>query len=202
MKLYYTPGACSLSPHIILRETGLDFSLTKVDLKSKLTENGDDFLKINPKGQVPALMLDNNVILTEGLAVVLYLADQKLDRNLVAPAGSLERYHQIEWLNYIASEIHQNFGVFSPTSAAPESYRSTIRSKLLTKFTYLDSILAKREYIAGDHFTVADAYLFTTCGWTPRINLDLSQLSYLNAYIQKIKQRPHVHDALKTEGII
>ncbi|MBI6550342.1 glutathione transferase GstA [Xenorhabdus lircayensis] len=202
MKLYYTPGACSLSPHIILRETGLDFSLIKVDLKNKTTESGDDFLKINPKGQVPALVLNNEDILTEGPAIVQYIADKKLDRKLIAPAGTLERYHQIEWLNYIASEIHQSFWAFSPIMATPESYRSTVRNKLLGKLTYLDGILSKQSHIAGDHFTVADAYLFTTCTWMPSIKLDTSKLRHLSVYLQKIKQRPHVHDALKAEGII
>ncbi|CDM90323.1 glutathione transferase GstA [Xenorhabdus bovienii] len=202
MKLYYAPGACSLSPHIILRETGLDFSLIKVNLKDKTTENGTDFFKVNPKGQVPALVLDNDVILTEGSAIVQYIADQKPDRNLIAPAGTLERYQQIEWLSYVASEIHQSFWAFSPAMEAPESYRSITRQKLLQKFTYLDGILSKRSYIAGDHFTVIDAYLFTTCGWTPDITLDLSELRHLSAYLQNIRQRLHVQDALKAEGLI
>ncbi|PHM38102.1 glutathione transferase GstA [Xenorhabdus innexi] len=201
MKLYYTPGACSLSPHIILRETGLDFSLEKVDLQNKTTERGQDFFKINPKGQVPTLILDNDIVLTEGPAVVQYIADQKPDRKLTAPAGTLERYQQIEWLNYIASEIHQSFWVLSPTMAASENYRSAVFTKLLAKFTYIDGILAKRAYIAGDHFTVADAYLFTTYFWRYKLNLDFSKLIHLNAYQQKIEQRPHVQDALNAEGL-
>ncbi|MGV7961418.1 glutathione transferase GstA [Photorhabdus tasmaniensis] len=201
MKLYYQPGACSLSPHIILREAGLDFSIIKVDLKTKKTENGDDFLAVNPKGQVPTLLLDNNEILTEGSVIVQYIADQKPERKLIAPAGTMERYHQLECLSYISSEIHKGYSpLFLP--GTPDNYRPVAINYLLKKFNYIDEVLAKQPYIAGDNFTVADAYLFTVSNWAPLIQLDLSGLIHLKAYQEKIAERPNVRDALKAEGLI
>ncbi|NHB88793.1 glutathione transferase GstA [Photorhabdus tasmaniensis] len=201
MKLYYQPGACSLSPHIILREVGLDFSVIKVDLKTKKTENGDDFLAVNPKGQVPTLLLDNNEILTEGSVIVQYIADQKPERKLIAPAGTMERYHQLECLSYISSEIHKGYSpLFLP--GTPDNYRPVAINYLLKKFNYIDEVLAKQPYITGDNFTVADAYLFTVSNWAPLIQLDLSGLIHLKAYQEKIAERPNVRDALKAEGLI
>ncbi|MBS9438526.1 glutathione transferase GstA [Photorhabdus noenieputensis] len=201
MKLYYQPGACSLSPHIILREAGLDFSVIKVDLKTKKTENGDDFFAINPKGQIPTLLLDNNEILTEGSVIVQYIADQKPDKKLIAPAGTMERYHQLEWLSHLSSEIHKGFSpLFMP--GTPENYRPVAINNLLKKFKYIDEVLAKQPYIAGEHFTVADAYLFTLSNWAPLVQLDLSDLVHLKAYQGKIAERPNVRDALKAEGLI
>ncbi|MCC8376462.1 MULTISPECIES: glutathione transferase GstA [Photorhabdus] len=201
MKLYYQPGACSLSPHIILREAGLDFSVIKVDLKTKKTENGDNFFAINPKGQIPTLLLDNNEILTEGAVIVQYIADQKPDKKLIAPAGTMERYHQLEWLSHISSEIHKGFSpLFLP--GTPENYRPVAINNLLRRFKYIDEVLAKQPYIAGEHFTVADAYLFTLSNWAPLVQLDLSDLIHLKAYQERIAERPNVRDALKAEGLI
>ncbi|MDB6369261.1 glutathione transferase GstA [Photorhabdus bodei] len=201
MKLYYQPGACSLSPHIILREAGLDFSVIKVDLKTKKTENGDNFFAINPKGQIPTLLLDNNEILTEGAVIVQYIADQKPDKKLIAPAGTMERYHQLEWLSHISSEIHKGFSpLFLP--GTPENYRPVAINNLLRRFKYIDEVLAKQPYIAGEHFTVADAYLFTLSNWAPLVQLDLSDLVHLKAYQERIAERPNVRDALKAEGLI
>ncbi|WP_445497695.1 glutathione transferase GstA [Photorhabdus sp. SF281] len=201
MKLYYQPGACSLSPHIILREAGLDFSVIKVDLKTKKTENGDDFLAVNPKGQVPTLLLDNNEILTEGSVIVQYIADQKPEKKLIAPAGTMERYHQLECLSYISSEIHKGYSpLFLP--GTPDNYRPVAINYLLKKFNYIDEVLAKQPYIAGDNFTVADAYLFTVSNWASLVQLDLSGLIHLKAYQEKIAERPNVRDALKAEGLI
>ncbi|WP_323836777.1 glutathione transferase GstA [Photorhabdus africana] len=201
MKLYYQPGACSLSPHIILREAGLDFSVIKVDLKTKKTENGDDFFAINPKGQIPTLLLDNNEILTEGSVIVQYIADQKPDKKLIAPAGTMERYHQLEWLSHISSEIHKGFSpLFFP--GTPENYRPVAINNLLRRFKYIDEVLAKQPYIAGEHFTVADAYLFTLSNWAPLVQLDLSDRVHLKAYQERIAERPNVRDALKAEGLI
>ncbi|NHB95527.1 glutathione transferase GstA [Photorhabdus stackebrandtii] len=201
MKLYYQPGACSLSPHIILREAGIDFSVIKVDLKTKKTENGDNFLAVNPKGQVPTLLLDNNEILTEGSVIVQYIADQKPERKLIAPAGTMERYHQLEWLSYISSEIHKGYSpLFLP--GTPEDYRPVAISNLFKKFNYINEVLAKQPYITGDNFTVADAYLFTVSSWAPLVQLDLSGLIHLKAYQEKIAERPNVRDALKAEGLI
>ncbi|TDB63085.1 glutathione transferase GstA [Photorhabdus khanii] len=201
MKLYYQPGTCSLSPHIILREAGLSFSVIKVDLKTKKTENGDDFLAVNPKGQVPTLLLDNNEILTEGSVIVQYIADQKPEKKLIAPAGTMERYHQLECLSYISSEIHKGYSpLFLP--GTPDNYLPVAINYLLKKFHYIDEVLAKQPYIAGDNFTVADAYLFTVSNWAPLVQLDLSGLIHLKAYQEKIAERPNVRDALKAEGLI
>ncbi|MDX7988212.1 glutathione transferase GstA [Xenorhabdus sp. 12] len=202
MKLYYTPGACSLSPHIILRETGLDFSMVKVDLINKKTESGADFRAINPKGKVPTILLDNGQILTEATAILKYIADQKPDSNLLAPTGTMEHYHQIEWLSFISSELHQNFAPLFPIMAAPQAAIDIAIKKLKLHFAYIDSILAKQPYIAGDHFTVVDSYLFVIILWARTTKLDISELVYVNAYRDKIKQRPHVHDALIAEGLI
>ncbi|OCA53539.1 glutathione transferase GstA [Photorhabdus namnaonensis] len=201
MKLYYQPGACSLSPHIILREAGLDFSMIKVDLKTKKMENGDDFFAINPKGQIPTLLLDNNEILTEGAVIVQYIADQKPDKKLISPAGTMERYHQLEWISHLSSEIHKGFSpLFFP--GTPENYRPVAINNLLRRFKYIDKVLAEQPYIAGEHFTVADAYLFTLSNWAPLVQLDLSDLVHLKDYQKKIAERPSVHDALKAEGLI
>lgn len=201
MKLYYAPGACSLSPHIILRETGLDFTIERVNIKEKKTEKGEDFLAINPKGQVPTLVLDNGEQLTEGAVIVQYLADQKPDRNLIALAGSMERYHQMEALNFISTELHKNFSpLFTP--GTPEDYKETVRKTLMNKFRYVDSILGQQAFFAGNRFSVVDAYLFTVSGWAKHVGLNLSDLKNLQNYNAEIAKRPHVQDALKAEGLI
>ncbi|OAT47260.1 glutathione S-transferase [Proteus hauseri ATCC 700826] len=201
MKLYYAPGSCSLSPHIVLRETGLDFSIERIDLRAKKTESGKDFLSINPKGQVPVLQLDNGDVLTEGVAIVQYLADLKPDRNLISPPKTLERYHQIEWLNFLASEMHKGYGpLFSPDT--PESYVPVVKEKLKSKFRYIDEVLTKHNFICGNNFTVADAYLFTLSQWAPHVGLDITDLTHLQDYLKRIAQRPNVHSALVTEGLI
>ncbi len=146
MKLFYKAGACSLSPHIVLREAGLDFTAEKVDLAQKKTESGADYLAINPKGQVPALLLDDGSLLTEGVAIVQYLADRVPDRNLIPAAGTLSRYHAIEWLNYIATELHKGFSpLFNPKT--PEEYKTIARARLEQQFSYLDSVLAKQHFL-------------------------------------------------------
>ncbi len=201
MKLYYAPGACSLSPHIILRETGLDFSIERVNLKEKKTEKGDDFLAINPKGQVPTLVLDNGDQLTEGAVIVQYIADQKPDRNLIALSGSMKRYHQLEALNFISTELHKNFGpLFTP--GTPDEYKETVKGVLLKKFIYVNDILSKQAFFAGDSFSVADAYLFTVTNWAKLVGVDLSKLTHLLDYSAKIAKRPKVHEALEAEDLI
>ncbi|ANI29352.1 glutathione S-transferase [Yersinia entomophaga] len=200
MKLFYKPGACSLSPHIVLRETGLDFSVERVDLATKKTESGKDFLTINPKGQVPALVLDDGSLLTEGVAIVQYLADQVPSRNLIAPAGTLARYHAIEWLNYIATELHKGFSpLFNPKT--PDEYKTIARERLDKQFAYVDSVLAKHHFLLGDKFSVADAYLFTILGWAKAMQFDLPQYKNLTAYIARIAARPAVDGALVAEGL-
>lgn len=200
MKLYCKSGACSLSPHIVLRETGLDFTLVNVDLKAKTTEQGEDYLLINPKGQVPALELNDGSVLTEGVAIVQYLADMKSDRQLLAPAGSLTRYHTLEWLNFIATELHKGFSpLFRPTT--PEEVKTLAREQLLQKFQYVNNELKEKQWLLGLRFTVADAYLFTVTRWAHAIKLDLSGLSALNEWFERVAARPAVAAALKAEGL-
>lgn len=200
MKLFYKAGACSLSPHIVLREAGLDFSIEKVDLAAKKTEHGEDYLAINPKGQVPALLLDDGSLLTEGVAIVQYLADQKPDRNLIAPAGTLARYHAIEWLNYIATEVHKGFSpLFNPQT--PEAYRAIARDRLEKQFSYLNQVLGTQSYLLGSRFSVADAYLFTVLGWAGHMQFDLAAYPALSDYLARIAERPAVDAALKAEGL-
>lgn len=200
MKLFYSPGACSLSPHIVLRETAQDFTLEKVDLAKKTTASGTDYLAINPKGQVPALLLDDGNLLTEGVAIVLYLADKAPNSNLIAPVGDLSRYQTITWLAYITSELHKSFSpLFHPKT--PEEYKTILREKLETQFKYLDEALKQDKYLQGDHFTVADAYLFTILRWGFAMKFDMSKYKHLIAYFDRIAKRPAVQAALVEEGL-
>ncbi|MBU9829682.1 glutathione transferase GstA [Rahnella sp. FC061912-K] len=200
MKLYYKSGACSLSPHIILREADLDFSIEKVDLATKKTETGDDFLAVNPKGQIPTLLLNDGTILTEGVAIVQYLADQKPDRQLMPEQGTLARYHALEWLNYIATELHKGFSpLFNPKT--PEDFKAVTRDALSKKFAYVNESLKNNHFLLGARFSVADAYLFTVMGWAKALKFDLSALTELNAYLDRVAARPAVDAALTAEGL-
>jgi len=200
MKLYYKPGACSLSPHIVLREAGLDFSIEKVDLAAKKTEHGTDFLTINPKGQVPVLQLDDGSFLTENAVIVQYLADQKPDRQLLPEAGTPARYHALEWLNYVATELHKGFSpLFNPRF--PDEAKAVARELLEKKFTFLNDQLAEKEYLLGSRFSVADAYLFTVLGWANALKFDFSALPHLSAFVERMKARPAVDAALTAEGL-
>ncbi|CNI02281.1 glutathionine S-transferase [Yersinia thracica] len=200
MKLFYKPGACSLSPHIVLREAGLDFSIESVDLATKKTETGEDYLRINPKGQVPALLLDDGSLLTEGVAIVQYLADIVPDRQLIAPSGTLSRYHAIEWLNFVATELHKGFSpLFNPKT--PDEYKAIARERLDKQFSYVDSELAKHDYLLGSKFSVADAYLFTVTRWANALKLDVKQRSHLDKYMARVADRPAVKEALAAEKI-
>lgn len=200
MKLFCTPGACSLSPHIVMRECGHDFTQINVDLKNKKTERGEDFLQINAKGQVPALLLDDESLLTEAVAIMQYLADLKPDRQLLASAGSLTRYHTIEWLNYIATQLHHAFYPLFD-SAAPEDYKQQVRARLEKKFSYVDSQLKDKQWLMGLRFSVADAYLFTVTRWAQQLKLNLQGLDGLNSWMQRVAERPAVAAALKAEGL-
>ena len=202
MKLYYSPGACSLSPHIALLEAGLPYDLVKVDLKAKKTENGDDFNSINPKGQVPALMLDNGEMLTEGPVIVQAIADKAADKNLAPAAGTPERYRLQEWLNFITTELHKNFSpLFNPT--IPDEVKNFFKDRIMSKFKYADSRLAGQDYLMGKQFTVADGYLFTMLMWaTDRLGFDLSGLPSLMAYKARVAARPKVQEALTKEGLL
>jgi glutathione S-transferase len=201
MKLYYAPGACSLSPHIGSREAGIPVELKKVNLKDKVVEGGGDYRKINSKGYVPALELDNGQVLTEGPAIVQYLADQKPDSGLAPRAGSFERYKLQEWLNFITSEIHKGFSpLFKPNT--PEEYKAIVRENLAVRFEWLNQQLQGTDYLTGKTFTVADAYLFTVLRWTEPLKYDISKWSNLGAFLARVAARPKVREAMKAEGLI
>jgi len=201
MKLYYAPGACSLSPHIVLLEAGLPFSVEKVDLKSKKTAAGVDFLTVNPKGSVPTLRLEDGQVLTEGPAIVQFLADQKPASGLAPRAGSFERYRLMEILNYISSEVHKTFSpLFNPAIAADAKKAGL--DTLGKKFDWLSSHLGTKNFLMGDQFTVADAYLFTVLSWSGHVGLDLGKWPVLSAYHARVGHRPKVQEALMAEGLI
>ncbi len=201
MKLYFSPGACSLSPHIVMREAGYKFDLEQVDLKEKKTKAGKDYLAINPKGQVPALQLDNGELLTEGPVIVQYLADQKATAGLIPAAGTADRYKVQEWLNFTGTELHKTFGpIFRPTT--PDAFKALSKELLAKRFDYLDQYMAGRQYLMGNTFTVADAYFFTVLRWSPRVDLDLARWPNLKAYVDRVAARPKVQEAMKAEGLI
>lgn len=201
MKLYYSPGACSLSPHIILNEGGFSYDLERVDFASKTTDTGVDFLNINPKGYVPALRLDDGQILTEGPAIVQYLADRVPEKQLVPPAGSLARYRLMEWLNFISTELHKGFGaLFNRT--APDAWKDTVKTLLAKRFHYVSTELGEHPWLMGDTFSVADAYLFTVLRWGDHVGVDLSPQPVLTAYLARVAARPAVQATLKAEGLI
>ncbi|MFN9480717.1 MAG: glutathione transferase GstA [Betaproteobacteria bacterium] len=201
MKLYYSPGACSLSPHIVLREAGLPFTATKVDLKTKAMDDGGDFRKINEKGYVPTLQLDDGSILTEGPAIVQYVADQAPATGLAPANGTLARYHLQEWLNFISTELHKQFSpLFSPDST--DAVKDAQRAKIGGSFVYIVKKMGSQPYLTGDTFTVADAYLFTVLSWTKWVGIDLAQWPALAAYSARVAARPKVQEALKAEGLV
>jgi glutathione S-transferase len=201
MKLYYTPGACSLSPHIALLEAGLPYDLVKVDLRAKKLENGDDFLKVNPKGQVPVLALDSGELVTEGPVIIQMIADKAAGKNLAPARDSADRYKLLEWLNFITTELHKNFGpMFSPVLA--DEAKAFFKDRVMGKFKYVDSQLAGRDYVMGNQFTVADGYLFTMLSWADRMKFDLSDMPNLLAYKARIAARPKVQEALTKEGLM
>ncbi|WP_313140260.1 glutathione transferase GstA [Leclercia sp.] len=200
MKMFYKPGACSLASHITLRESGKDFTLNGVDLMQKRLENGDDFFAVNPKGQVPALQLEDGTLLTEGVAIMQYLADSVADRQLLAPAGTIARYKTIEWMNYIATELHKGFTpLFRPDT--PEEYKPTVRALLEKKLQYVNASLKDDQWICGPRFTIADAYLFTVLRWARAVKLNMEGLSHIDAYMARMAERPAVAAALEAEGL-
>lgn len=201
MKLYYAPGACSLSPHIVAHEAGLDVALEKVDLGTKKTASGKDYLAVNPKGYVPALELDDGQVLTEGPAIVQYLSDLKPASGLAPACGTFERYRLQEMLTYINSEIHKTFGALFNPKITPEAREQTFE-RLRTRFGFIDKSLAGRSFLLGEQFTAADAYLFVMLSWSDHMKLDISSLSNLKAYQQRVASRPAVLAALKAEGLI
>jgi glutathione S-transferase len=201
MKLYYAPGACSLSPHIVSRELGIPVELKKVNTKDKTIEDGGDYWKVNARGYVPALELDNGQILTEGPAIVQYLADQKPDAGLAPKAGTFERYRLQEWLNFLTSEIHKQFSpLFKPNT--PEEYKKIAKDNIATRFDWLDKQLAGGDHLMGKPFTVADAYLFVLLGWTKPTQIDLSRWPNLAGFYKRVGARPKVQEALQAEGLL
>jgi len=200
MKLFCKAGACSLSPHIVLRECGLDFTQVNVDLVEKITECSEDYWQINPKGQVPALELDDGTLLTEGVAIVQYLADLKPDRHLLAPVGSLTRYHTLEWLSFISSELHKSFTPLFKADT-PDSYKPVLRARLEQQFRFVDKALQDKQWLMGLRFSVADAYLYVMVRWAHALKLELAELTALEAWFQRTSQRPAVQAALKAEGL-
>ena len=199
MKLYYSPGACSLSPHIALLEAGLAHDLVKVDLRAKKLENGDDYLAVNPKGQVPALRLDSGELVTEGPVIVQMIADRVSAKNLAPARDSVERYKLQEWLTFINSEVHKSFGpMFSPVLA--DEAKAFFKDRVMGKFRYVESQLAGRDYLMGSQFTVADGYLFTMLSWADRMKFDLSGLPKLLAYKARVAARPKVQEAIAKES--
>jgi glutathione S-transferase len=198
MKLYFSPGACSLSPHIVLREGGFDFELEQVHLGSHKTKSGVDYLTINPKGYVPALKLDDGQVLTEGPAIVQYLADQKPSQELAPPNGTIERYRLQEWLNFISTEIHKAFSpLFNPHT--PEETKKLNTERLQKRFDYVNKELGSKAYLMGDTFTVADAYLFTVLQWAKPMKIDLQPYPKITAYIERVHNRAAVKAALEAE---
>jgi glutathione S-transferase len=200
MKLFYAPGACSLSPHIVLNEAGLAFERVKVDTKSKAMPGGD-FRSVNPLGYVPVLELDDGSILTEGPAIVQYIADKVPDKKLAPPNGSMERTKLQSWLNFISSELHKGFSPLF-NAAMPQEAKQLFRERLATRFQHLDKHLADKDYLLGPTFSVADAYLFTVSNWAAHTDVDLSPFANVLAYRKRVAARPAVQAALKAEGLL
>jgi glutathione S-transferase len=201
MKLYYSPGACSLSPHIVLHEAGLPFQAVMASTKTHKLADGTDYYTINPKGYVPLLELDNGDRLSEGPVIVQYIADQVPAKNLAPAAGTMARYRVMEWLNFITSELHKSFGpMFNP--AFDDNAKAAFKAKLLERFKWVDQQLEGKQYLMGDGFTVADAYLFTVASWGAYVGVDLSGLKNVSAYQARVAARPAVQAAMRAEGLI
>ncbi|MET0517378.1 MAG: glutathione transferase GstA [Burkholderiaceae bacterium] len=201
MKLYYSPGACSLSPHIALEEAGLSYEAVLASTKTHKLQDGTDYYTINAKGYVPLLEFDDGQRLSEGPAIVQYIADQVPDRKLAPPGGSLERYRLQEWLNFISTELHKGFSpLFNP--AMPEEAKALSRAKLAERLKWVDDQLAGKQYLMGDQFSVADGYLFTVTNWGAHVGVDVSPYANLVAYRARVGARPAVQAAMKAEGLL
>ena len=202
MKLYYSKGACSLSPHIILNELNIPCQFESVDLKSKTTSTGADFLAVNPKGAVPTLLLDNEEILTENISILQYLADNFSGNGLLPSIGDFQRYHVIEWLSHAATDLHKSFGpLFNPQ--VPQDIKEQIFiPALIIKFDHIDKRLSQQAYIAGENYSLADAYIFVLLRWFAAFKIDLSRWQHIMPYFETIKARPAVQKAMKEEGLL
>ncbi len=201
MKLYYAPGACSLASHIALHETGLAFEIEKVDFATKKTASGKDFNQVNPKGYVPAIKLNDGSVLTEGGAILQYIADQQPDSGLAPKAGTMERYRLQEWLTFIGTEIHKTFSPLFNKSAA-EEVKNNARNLLTKRLGYVETQLANKPYLMGDKFSVADAYLFTVVNWSNFTGFDLGPFPKLKEYMARVAARPKVQAAMQAEGLL
>ena len=201
MKLFYSPGACSLSPHIALLEAGIPFSLQKVDLKEKKVESGEDFNGVNGKGYVPALQLDNGEVLTEGPAIVQYIADQNPAAGIAPAPGTMERYKLQEWLNFVTSEVHKPMGsMFNPAQSA--DWKEAVKATLAKRLDWLSETIDGKPYLMGETFSVADGYLFTVLGWAKMVGFDLGPWPVIQQYVARIGRRPKVVEAMKAEGLL
>ena len=201
MKLYYSPGACSMAPHIVAREAGYKFDLEKVDIPSKKTAGGEDFWQINPKGYVPALKLDNGQVLTEVGVIIQYLADQKPESGLAPKAGTMERYHLMEAVNFAATEIHKQIGALFNPKMTPEMKEVQL-GVIERRFNALEKALEGKQYVMGEKFSVADAYLFTVLNWTGMHKIDLGKWPNIKGFMARVAARPKVQETLKAEGLI
>ena len=201
MKLYYSPGACSLAPHIVAREAGLSPDLEKVDLANRTTASGRSYLEVNPKGYVPALQVQDGTLMTEVSALIQYLADQAPQAGLIPAVGTPERYKVLEWIGFVSTEIHKGFGpLWNPTT--PDAVKQATKERLFQRFAYVDQQLDGRPYLTGERFTVADAYLFVVVNWTNFHGLSLGQYPNLTAFMDRVAARPKVQEALQAEGLL
>jgi glutathione S-transferase len=201
MKLYYAPAACSLAPHIVLREAGLTFDLAKIDTARHVIADGGDFYAVNAKGQVPVLELDDGTRLTEGPVIAQYVADSAGALSLMPAAGTLARYRVMEWQNYITSELHKSFTPLFHDDVDAKA-KQALAGVLRKKLAWLDGQLAGRDYLTGEAFTAADAYLFVVLGWARFVKLDIADLSNLQAFIARVASRPAVREAMRAEGLL
>ncbi len=201
MKLYFAPGVCSLSPHIMLEESGLAHTLTKTDIRAKTIDGGGDYKAVNPLGYVPALELDDGTVLTEGPAIVQYIADKAPDKKLAPANGTTARYRMQSWLNFVSSELHKGFSpLFNPQLS--DEVKQVFKDRLATRFAHLDSHFATNAYLMGDSFTAPDAYCFTVLRWTVPMKIDLAPYPNIKAYMKRVEARPAVQAAMKAEGLI
>ena len=200
MKLYYSPGACSMAPHVVAREAGLKLDLVKVDIPNKKTDGGDDYWKINFKGYVPTLQLDNGEVLTEVGVICQYLSDQKPGSGLAPKAGTMERYRLMEWLNFVATEMHKQIGALFNPKYTPEMKEVQL-GVIGRRLKPLEEKLAGRQYLMGDKFSAADAYAFTILNWSKGLKIDLSTWPNVKAYYERVGQRPKILETMKAEGL-
>lgn len=201
MRLYYAPGSCSLASHIALHESGIAFEIDKLNVPTKTTSSGEDFMAINPKGYVPTIKLDDGSVLTEGAVILQYIADRNPASGLAPQAGTMERYHLQEWLNFIATEIHKSYSpLFNKT--ASEDMKNFARNLLARRLTHVETQLAGKPYLMGGQFTVADAYLFVVLGWSGHVGFDLAPFPNIQNYVARVAARPAVQAAMKAEGLI